>query len=70
MKTTIDIAALPPEVVAGLAAGQGFQIIQDDRVVGTIQPGDPFAIVEELRELFKDVPEEELIAQTELALRR
>ncbi len=67
---TIDITALPPEVAAGLAAGQAIQIIQDDQVAGTIQPGDPFAIVEKMRELFKDVSEEELIEQTRLALRR
>ncbi len=44
--------------------------MQDDHIAGTIEPGDPFAIVERLRELFQEVSEEELIAQTGLALRR
>ncbi|MBA2520785.1 MAG: hypothetical protein H0V24_14060 [Chloroflexia bacterium] len=67
---TIDITTLPPECVAALAAGETMQIMQDDHIAGTIEPGDPFAIVERLRELFQEVSEEELIAQTGLALRR
>lgn len=67
---TINITSLPPACVAALAADETMQIMQDDHVAGTIEPGDPFAIVEKMRELFQDVSEEELIAQTELALRR
>lgn len=67
---TIDLAALPPEVAAALTANESMRIMQDDRIVGVIQPGDPFANLDKIRDLFKDVSEEELIAQTEIALRR
>lgn len=67
---TIALTALPPEIAADITAGEAIRIMQDDRIVGMIEPGDPFVILEQMRELFKDVSEEELIAQTELALRR